>query len=182
MNENGVKDVATEDRNGDGSVDVDDCTGLTGPAGPAGAPGPVTSAFATNSANDVLAPTCSGYAPQQITIAVPAGSPAGRVLVTAFVGVDITHSLNTISRWSLNVATSALGCLSAVIGAADTWTDEIPASAATLTYSRTAYLQRSFFFAAGGGSAIYWIVGLSTGDATADAYDYVNIVAVFYAA
>ncbi|UCD92153.1 MAG: collagen-like protein [Methanobacteriota archaeon] len=39
LNENGQKDVATEDINGDTVVDVLDCTGATGPAGPQGPQG-----------------------------------------------------------------------------------------------------------------------------------------------
>lgn len=40
LNENGQKDVATEDINGDTVVDVNDCTGLQGAVGPVGPQGP----------------------------------------------------------------------------------------------------------------------------------------------
>ena len=39
LNGNGVADIATEDTNGDGSVDINDCRGVKGPTGPIGVRG-----------------------------------------------------------------------------------------------------------------------------------------------
>ena len=92
LNENGVKDPATEDLNGDTVVDVRDCTGpqgIQGPSGLQGPPGPGTIMASSSRQVTVSFTACAAYTGSEVTITVPG---PGTVVVTAYVMIRISHT------------------------------------------------------------------------------------------
>jgi len=187
LNENGVKDPATEDLNGDTVVDIRDCTGLqgpagpqepqgdSGPAGPQGPPGPgAMIATATTTTPTTIDAACVQYAGAEVTIAT---SGPGTVFVTATVHINFDHVAAEGDYVRLFLSPTSGSC------ATDEWRVRwsMPSNAPAGTYYETFLIQEPFNVAAAGTYTYYVNGDMVGGTGGADSVVGAALTAIFYA-
>jgi hypothetical protein len=174
LNENGQKDVATEDINGDTVVDVLDCTGSVGPAGPPGPPGPGSiMAYNTDISFVNLGSICTNHPSLTVTIDVPS---SGTVVVSAQVLIHIDHTLAVEDRWIITVSDVDNFC---GVDPPGYYIDVIPGSVDVATVWESGSIQ--VIFPVGPGTHTFYLNGVMVlGGNAGDWIDRGTITAVFY--
>jgi len=166
LNGNGVGDVATEDIDGDGDVDVDDCKGLPGPG--------AVILTDTEVNNQVITTTCTDYTGVTISFTPPSD---GTVVVTAVVAAYMDHTSGTQDQMIVEVDLTAGGtCSFQPWGAYLT----VQSDVATGIFSWTTSLQRVWPVTAGGSYSFYINAEMNSGASALDQIGYASMVMVYY--
>ncbi|UCD92152.1 MAG: collagen-like protein [Methanobacteriota archaeon] len=177
LNENGQKDVATEDINGDTVVDVLDCTGAQGPQGdpgPVGPAGPGALMSYTNISMTIDIVGCTNF--NQISITTP---QAGYVVVYATAYMRIDHVLGTDDGLRMVIDTSPTLC---PFGP-NHWQHDIPGPFPTDDWNRRTPMLFNVFYVDGAGTYTFYLNGeMYFGESANDQHRSSNMVAIFYPA
>ncbi|MFQ6128570.1 MAG: hypothetical protein ACE5QW_06680, partial [Thermoplasmata archaeon] len=171
LNQNGVPDLPAEDLNGDGIVDVNDCTGPQGPAGP----GAVMSTVMLVSPSGVAMSGCTNYYSIDITVPGP-----GTVVLYSFMHFWIEHTSGTTDGWAFGHRLDPADCS---LGFADPWMymDDISSDAPTdLLVNRAGTILNVFTVASAGTYTYYLNAIMWTGESASDEIVNAETVAVFY--
>ncbi len=174
MNGNGLGDVATEDLNSDGVVDVRDCTGAQGPQGLQGPQGNGTiMASDTQQGGQLIGSSCTHYTGSEITITVPSG---GKIVITATVTIQVEHSLNVRDTVQLFLGGTISDCTTDAYYAAWRIDSNLPDS----THHFPTPLQETFTVSTAGTYTFYLNGIMVEGSSAADLFSHSSMVAVFY--
>jgi hypothetical protein len=118
----------------------------------------------------------------QVTLTVPAGSPAGRIVVSGWMRYVITHISGTADRTIIYVGTSPSDC-----GASDSYRSyaAVPSAMPTASFEGMVPIQNQFLIPAGGGTFTFYlntqrIPVISTSNASNFTDASANIEAVFH--
>ncbi|HEV8594527.1 MAG TPA: hypothetical protein VGR51_03265 [Thermoplasmata archaeon] len=175
LNGNGIRDVGTEDLNGDTVVDVADCRGATGPSGSGAL---VTSAVASPWQTGGLGLVgCTNVL--TLSLVVPS---AGTLVLTSTVHVWVDHTNGVTDTWTIFHGDTPTMC-------SDTATDrgaffqEISGAAPTDTFMNEAGTLVNAFPAAGAGTYTYYVnAEMYAGESANDRVSEASAVLVFYPA
>ena len=174
LNGNGVGDLATEDLNSDGVVDVLDCAGAQGPAGPQGPQGNGTiMASDTNQGGFLIGSSCTHYTGSAVTITV---AGPGTIVVTATVTIQIEHTVSVRDSVELFLGTSNSDCNPDPFYAAWRVDTNIPTS----THWFPTPLQETFTISTAGTYTFYLNGIMNEGASAGDIFSHSSMVAVFY--
>jgi hypothetical protein len=166
LNQNGVPDPLTEDRNGDTLVNVDDCDGTA-------VGGPIME-WVFSSTGTTIGSTCTNYAGMQVTITVPG---SGTIVVSAWASEVISHTTGTRDNHWFKVSQDPTDCLDDDYIGLITIDADLPSDSqwpAVYTQRVTSVIVGTYTFYMNG-----IMVG---GQDSGDTFRYGNMVAVFYPA
>lgn len=149
-------------------------TGATGPQGPQGPAGAGT-LMATNATNAevTIGSACTTYASAEVTITVPR---AGRVVISANVMLDLSHTLGTRDVAFVVVQNNTASCpddpyLGIMVVQAN-----LPAD----TYWQSIPVMKNYTLGSAGTYTFYVNGRMTAGADPGDLFWYANLVAVFY--
>jgi len=164
LNGNGVPDLATEDLNGDGTVDVLDCTG---PAGPGAVLDLATGTFTP------LTATCAEVNGAAVTLAVPG---PGTVVVTATVWVRLEHTAGSPEQAVFLLDSTSADCTD------DRWHTyySLANDEPTGYYINSVFVMEPFGVASAGTYTFYLNARMTTGETANDGILSVGAIGVFY--
>jgi len=169
LNGNGVPDVATEDLNGDTTVDVNDCTGTQGPVGP----GAILD-FSVGGATSLTA-ACVEVAGASVTLTVPS---IGTAVVTATVRIRLEHTVGSPDQVVLLLSPTSADCTYDAWRAYYGVVDAEP----TGQYIHSMVVQEPLGISSAGTRTLYLNALMVTGASANDAITAVATISVFYPA
>jgi len=167
LNNNDLGDIATEDLNFDGSVNVLDCKGAIGPAGPGTIMVYRTSATATG-----IGSSCTQYASMDVTIVAP---QAGTIIIHAWFVEMISHTNGIRDNHWFKIGVASNDC------SVDQWLGVFTVDSGLPTDTVWRSLTADRIVPVSAGSYTYYLNGMmNTGQNAGDQFLYGAMSAVFY--